>query len=278
MSSESSYSGDAHKSTSYTERMIPADAHARVFWEHIERYRFARAFVREKRVLDIACGEGYGTAALAKAGAASVVGIDIAPDICEQARRNYGLDIRTGDAQAIPLPDQSIDLVVSFETIEHVPAPSIFLAECARVLVPEGELIVSTPNRPIYSSNGHQNPFHHIEFNTAEFLELLQTRFESVQLYTQFNRTVAWWSLRSLAAEQSPWLKIKGFWRLSSWICPAIRGHISSMSRSAPDALILAADGFLSSLFNPYLVRLAAKPTSECPYILVAVAKRVKTV
>jgi 2-polyprenyl-3-methyl-5-hydroxy-6-metoxy-1,4-benzoquinol methylase len=63
----------------YTERMVPEEAHARTFWEHIGRYRFARDFVRGRRVLDIACGEGYGAAALARAGAASVIGIDVSP-------------------------------------------------------------------------------------------------------------------------------------------------------------------------------------------------------
>ena len=124
--------------TQFTERMVPEEAHARIFWEHVARYRFAKDFVRGKRVLDIACGEGYGASSLAKAGAASVVGVDIADDVCEHARRKYGIDARTGDAQAIPLPDRSIDLIVSFETIEHVASPAAFLQECARVLAPDG--------------------------------------------------------------------------------------------------------------------------------------------
>lgn len=268
---------DDHAGTPYIERMIPSNAHARIFWEHIERYRFARDFVRAKRVLDIACGEGYGAAALAKAKAASVVGVDIAHDVCEHARDKYGLDIRRGDAQAIPLPDQSIDLVVSFETIEHVAAPAVFLNECARVLVPTGKLIVSTPNRPVYSSQGCQNPFHQFEFDADEFVELLSTRFRSVELYTQFNRSVAWWSLRSLAAENAPWLRIRGFWRLSSWFCPAIKTYVNPALRSAADDVILTNDGFPASLFNPYVVRPRAKYTNECPYILVAVAEGVKS-
>ena len=128
--------GNDQGGTNYTERMVPDEAHARVFWEHIERYRFAKEFVRGKRVLDIACGEGYGSAALVKAGAASVIGVDISPEICQHARDKYGLDARMGDAQAIPLQDRSIDLVVSFETIEHVDSPDMFIAECARVLSP----------------------------------------------------------------------------------------------------------------------------------------------
>ena len=130
--------GEDHGVTNYTERMVPDEAHARIFWEHIARYRFAKDFVSGKRVLDIACGEGYGAAALAKAGAASVTAVDISAEICEHARQKYNLDARAGDAQAIPLPDRSIELIVSFETIEHVDAPANFLGECARILVPEG--------------------------------------------------------------------------------------------------------------------------------------------
>src|SRR5262249_50988888 len=160
----------------------------------VARYRFAKDFVRGKRVLDIACGEGYGAAALARAGAASTIGIDCSPEVCDHARRKYGLDARPGDARAIPLPDRSIDVVVSLETIEHVDDPAAFVGECARVLVPEGMLIVSTPNRPVYSGEGPQNPFHHIEFDEEEFLGLLRSKFRSVQLYTQFPRSAAWWS------------------------------------------------------------------------------------
>jgi SAM-dependent methyltransferase len=260
----------------YTERMVPEEAHARIFWEHIARYRFAKAFVRGKRVLDIACGEGYGAAAFSRAGARAVVGIDVSPDVCDHARRKYGLDARVGDAHAIPLPDRSIDRVVSFETIEHVDAPAVFVRECARVLVPDGILIVSSPNRPVYGGAGGQNPFHRREFDEREFVDLLRAEFKAVRVYTQFPQSAAWWSPRSLAAERSPWLRIKGFWRLASWFCPAIRTHLSPEIRARADEIILGADTFPSSLFNPYLVRPRAEFSRERPYILVAVAKGVK--
>jgi 2-polyprenyl-3-methyl-5-hydroxy-6-metoxy-1,4-benzoquinol methylase len=268
---------DVQGLTHYTERMVPEQAHARIFWEHVARYRFAKDFVSGKRVLDIACGEGYGAAALTKAGAASVVGVDISLEACEHARHKYGLNACRGDAKAIPLPDRSIDLVVSFETIEHVDAPAVFLRECARVLVPDGMLIVSTPNRPVYSGTGQQNPFHHLELDEDEFLALLRAQFGSIQLFSQFPRSAAWWSLRSMAAERSPWLQIKGFWRVSSWFCPAIRTHVNPAIRSAADDIILAPDTFLSSLFNPYIVRPRLRGTHEQPYILVAVAEGVKS-
>src|SRR3990172_3135768 len=80
------------------ERMIPECADPVTFWEHIYRYRFAARFVRHKRVLDVACGEGYGTVGLLKAGAESVIGVDISRDVCEHAWKKYGLDVRVGDA------------------------------------------------------------------------------------------------------------------------------------------------------------------------------------
>jgi 2-polyprenyl-3-methyl-5-hydroxy-6-metoxy-1,4-benzoquinol methylase len=267
---------DDHRAIHYTERMVPEQAHARTFWEHIGRYRFAKGFVRGKRVLDIACGEGYGAAALALAGAAAIVGIDIDADVCDHARRKYGLDARAGDAQAIPLPDRSIDVVVTFETIEHVDDPAAFLGECARVLVPDGKLIVSTPNRPVYSGERSQNPFHRVEFDEREFVALLHSKFHDISLFTQFPRSTAWWSLRSLAAERSPWLRIRGFWRLSSFFCPAIRSDVSPGLRAGAQDLILAQDRLPASLFNPYVVRPISRSSREQPYILIAVAEGTK--
>ena len=263
-------------SVHFTERMVPEEAHPRIFWEHVERYRFARDHARGKRVLDIACGEGYGTSALARAGASSVIGVDVSGEACERARQKYGLDFRVGDAQAIPLPDRSIDLVVSFETIEHVEDASGFTRECARVLVPDGVLIVSSPNRPVYSGSGPTNPFHRFEFDEGEFRGLLACYFRDVRLFTQFPRTAAWWSARSLVAEESPWLKIKGFWRLATGFCPARREILDHAARSSADELILGSEPALSALFNPYLVRPASAKSRERPYVLVAVASGVR--
>ena len=265
--------GDDRGVTLFTERMVPEEAHPRIFWEHIERYRFARDFVAGKRVLDVACGEGYGAAALGKAGALSVIGVDISAETCARAKK-YGIDARPGDAQAIPLPDRSIDVIVSFETIEHVPEPTAFLGECLRVLVPGGTLIVSSPNRPVYSQDHGANPYHRIEFDEAEFAGLLRTRFAMVQLYSQFAQSAAWWSPRSLAAERSPWMRVRGFWRLSAWICPTIRTDLSPADRESAVQLILGRSGFPRSLFNPYVVRPRSKRSRERPYILVAVARR----
>lgn len=260
----------------FSERMMPAEAHARTFWEHVARYRFARQFVSGRRVLDVACGEGYGASGLARAGASHVIGVDLSPETCEHAHRRYGLDTLVGNAQAIPLPDRTVDVVVSFETIEHVDDPSAFLQECTRVLDPPGLLVVSTPNRPVYRADGPKNPFHHIEMEEFEFLDQLQARFNQVDLFSQFPRSSAWWSPRSLASERSPWLHIKGYWRLASWFCPSIRTDLAPGLRDRADDLILGSDRLSGSLFNPYLVRRRSPASREEPYILIAVARGVK--
>ena len=123
------------------ERMVPQGADECIFWEHVERYRFASQFVRGKRVLDIASGEGYGGAAMLAAGAKSLIGVDISREAVSHARECYGIDARVGSAEEIPLADASIDVLISFETIEHVPKPDLFLDECLRVLSPGGLLV-----------------------------------------------------------------------------------------------------------------------------------------
>ena len=140
--------------------MVPEKADGRTFWEHIYRYRFAVKYAKSKRVLDIACGEGYGSAALQQAGAASVIGVDISPEACAHAKQKYQIDARVGDATDIPVEAKSIDLIVSFETIEHIQNPRSFIAECTRVLAPGGEIIISTPNRDIYRQHTPNNSYH----------------------------------------------------------------------------------------------------------------------
>ncbi len=255
------------------ERMIPERSHARTFWEHVARYQFARRYARGKRVLDVACGEGYGAAALARSGASSVVGVDVSAEACASAARKYGLGAVVGDAHRLPLADRGVDLVVSFETIEHLARPSLFLDECARVLVDDGTLIVSTPNRPVYAAEV-KNPHHVGEFDRAEFVAMLAERFGSVDLFTQFPRSASWWDPRSLAAERSPWLGIKGFWRLSTLICPPLRPEVLSATRAAVVDLIQNDPPRLAGLFNPYLVRPERRAGGEQPYYFVAVARK----
>jgi len=129
------------------ERYLPGVV-GEIAYEHCHRYAFARRFVAGRRVLDAACGEGYGSALLADV-ARHVVGVDIDSAVVAGASSRYGgrgnLEFRAASVTTLPLADASVDAVVSFETIEHLEAADqpAMLAEFARVLAPDGILILS---------------------------------------------------------------------------------------------------------------------------------------
>lgn len=158
-------------------------------YEHWHRYAFAQPLAAGRRVLDAACGEGYGAALLAGT-AASVLGIDLAPEAVAHARARYPhprLRFELGDATRLDgVADASIDLVLSFETLEHLADHDGLLTAFARVLAPDGLLLLSTPDRRTYSElPGHHNPHHVRELDRAEFETLLARHFPCVRLYGQ---------------------------------------------------------------------------------------------
>ncbi len=156
--------------------------------EHLHRYLMAREWCRDKDVLDVASGEGYGTALLAQV-ARRAVGVEIAPDAVDHANRAYkaeNLSFLVGDARSLPSPDATFDVVTSFETIEHFAEQQLFLSEIRRVLRPGGLLIVSTPDRDNYSpAESAANPFHVRELDREEFDSLLRSYFAEVSLLLQ---------------------------------------------------------------------------------------------
>jgi GT2 family glycosyltransferase/SAM-dependent methyltransferase len=157
--------------------------------EHLHRYAWCRSLVSGKSVLDIACGEGYGSAMLAET-AASVIGMDISEEAVAHASSAYAgrprLEYRLGNAAEIPLPENCVDVVVSFETIEHHDRHQEMIDELRRVLKPDGILVISSPNRPVYSIKaGHHNEYHVKELDFAEFDAVVRSRFPQVRYYGQ---------------------------------------------------------------------------------------------
>ena len=172
------------------ERFVPGVA-GEIAHEHWHRYAFARRYVAGKRVLDVACGEGYGSALLAGA-ANTVTGIDIDPGAVAHAQSAYAaLDnvrFEEGSASALPLPDGSVDAVVSFETIEHLPRADQprMIAEIARVLSADGVLVMSAPNPVEYSAaRNYRNPFHLYEPDRAELSALLGSALPAQRWFRQ---------------------------------------------------------------------------------------------
>ena len=169
------------------ERLIP-EFEGQIVHEHLHRYAVARQYTTGKDVLDIACGEGYGSNLLSK-DSKSVTGVDIAENAIAHARAKYrhkNLKFVVGSCTSIPLPSNSIDVAISFETLEHFTEHEIFIRELKRVLRPDGLLIISSPDKRNYSDvPNHQNPFHLRELYHEEFKELIRDNFKETTFAKQ---------------------------------------------------------------------------------------------
>ncbi len=170
------------------ERYVPS-VDGQIKYEHLHRYALCLEFVAGKDVLDIASGEGYGSVALTKA-AHSVIGVDIDTASIEHANHQYhdceNLKFLVGSCDAIPLPNESVEVVTSFETIEHHDKQEEMMLEIKRVLKPGGLLIISSPNRLTYSDErNYSNPYHVKELYYDELINLLKHHFKYVKIYGQ---------------------------------------------------------------------------------------------
>ncbi len=165
--------------------------------EHLERYKFAAKYAPGKRILDIACGVGYGSKILIEAGASSVLGCDISEDNIEYANSKYkspNLEFRVKDATK-PLLEGKFDLIVSFETIEHIDDFKTILNNFSESLRADGNLIISSPNRkitnPYLGPNDKPSTYHIREFTIDEFqVHLMESGFKNIELYGQRQQKV----------------------------------------------------------------------------------------
>ena len=167
------------------ERMIPEFHKGTLTYaEHITRYACAEDLVKNKVVLDIASGSGYGTQMLSRT-AKKVFGVDVNDVAVNYARKHYNgrnIEYKVGDGELIPLEDNSVDVVITFETIEHIRNYKKFIKEVKRVLKPNGIAIVSTPNDIEFAEGNH---FHLHEFEYDELKQLLKKDFKYMKPYFQ---------------------------------------------------------------------------------------------
>src|SRR2546426_992749 len=157
--------------------------------EHLARYHWAASIAHGREVLDAGCGEGYGSRILSEAGgAARCVGVDVDAEAVSRARTAYGdegrIEFEVADVTALPFGEATFDLVTCFETIEHVAEQQRVVAELARVLRPDGVLLISSPNRDVYPPG---NPHHVRELTPGELTDLLSSELAEVRLFRQHN-------------------------------------------------------------------------------------------
>ena len=179
------------------ERVVPGKTPQEIYKEHMDRYIFAASLTGNKDILDVACGTGYGVDYLVENGARTATGVDVSIEALDYARDRFGDNERVSfvcaDGVKLPFVDYSFDVVVSFETLEHIRPYRRFLAECKRVLKDSAFLICSTPNRRVFSPNLEKplNPFHVKEFWPEEFYRLLSRYFGDISLYGQCDVNLA---------------------------------------------------------------------------------------
>jgi ubiquinone/menaquinone biosynthesis C-methylase UbiE len=158
--------------------------------EHLHRYYEAVKYLKgDEKILDLACGLGFGTAILAEKTKNEVVGGDIAEEAITDSKQYWqhlNLTFLILDGTNLPYSDAFFDTLISFETIEHTTQYRQMLREFSRVLKPNGIALISTPNFPINSPTGKvMNPYHTQEFTHAELLQILKEVFGEVHIQGQ---------------------------------------------------------------------------------------------
>jgi ubiquinone/menaquinone biosynthesis C-methylase UbiE len=177
------------------ERVIPDRYELKpMLQEHLIRYEFAVPQVLGADVIDLGCGCGYGAHLMATQGARSVAGVDLAEDALEYARQNYfapNLSFEVMDVTALRFPDDRFTAVVCLEVFEHVDDYQALLREAVRVLKPGGTLVLSTPNKLVWSPGREKpiNPWHISEFTREEFGRIMDSHLGDVQYWCQTNST-----------------------------------------------------------------------------------------
>jgi SAM-dependent methyltransferase len=188
------------------ERTLP-DVPEENYWyrRHLAVYEWIAERVHGRRVVDLACGEGYGSAVLGRT-AASVVGVDANPEAFDHARRKYTGGNVSFERDMIETWSGDVDCVVFLQTIEHVQDPDAVLERLRDVVGPHGVVYVSTPNVLTLAPEGAErsgNPWHVREYRPQEYRALCERHFGNVDLLGLFHARKL--RLHQLAIERAGW-------------------------------------------------------------------------
>lgn len=177
------------------ERTLPGIV-AENYWfrRHEAAYRLIAPRCAAATVLDAGCGEGYGTELLRQAGARRILAVDYDPNAVIHVRRRYPrLTAVRANAVRLPFQNETLDVVVALQVVEHLWEQPRFIRDCARVLRPGGALLMTTPNRLTFTHGTAGNPFHARELSVAELTELVTPAFDgSVHGLTHAQRLQTW--------------------------------------------------------------------------------------
>tara|TARA_Y100001970_G_scaffold292598_1_gene434594 strand:+ start:1780 stop:2517 length:738 start_codon:yes stop_codon:yes gene_type:complete len=198
----------------FDERIVPDNVPIGILSMHIKRYEFVKSYMRRGYVLDVACGVGYGSRYLVDAGF-KVIGVDIDVESVSYAQSRYSVlgnpKFVVADAIAMGFGCKTFDVICSFETIEHIKDPNLFLQEIKRLLKDDGIFVVSTPIASD-TTNNPANPFHFQEWSPNDFRNLLSKYFDHVELFSQVRRQT----------DSSTLLKRLDILNLRKWFLPKI--------------------------------------------------------
>lgn len=171
------------------ERFAPHIRDVNTALEHYRRYTLASSFVYDQSVLDLACGDGYGASILSKR-AKQVIGIDCSEKTIDAAKKQYcekNLAFSVGSMVDFSFKERKLfDVIVCFEALEHIQDHELCFKEIKKHLKKGGLLILSTPNRPVYSNHGkNKNPYHLKELDFNELKGLFEAHFDYLKFYGQ---------------------------------------------------------------------------------------------
>ncbi len=236
---------------------------------HLSRYRFACNYIKNKKVLDVGCGVGYGSYMMAEAGAKTVLGIDLNQQCIDRAQAEFKRDnlrFIVDDAQVFKQTEKfkPFDTIVSFENIEHLPHPEDFMQKSTLLLESDGKLVISTPDTRYTRKDKDGkllNKYHKSEMTQAQFSELIEKYYQTLKIFYQ---TV---SLEGLRAQRLKYI-VNHFSGSKTF---KLENVIRRLFRKAP----LETDLFISAESDFEIV---SKPLYELHiYALVAVASKIKT-
>ncbi|MCK4736579.1 MAG: sulfatase-like hydrolase/transferase [Methanophagales archaeon] len=184
----------------------PEISGAEIHYEHLHRYAFAAQFVKGKKVLDFASGEGYGSYMLSKE-AELVIGVEIDEKTVKHASSSYisdNLEFIQGSILKVPIEGEKMfDAIICFEAIEHVEEHEVLMKEVKRLLRDDGIFIVSSPNKKVYTDDpDYHNPFHLKELYFDEFKKLLNNYFTNTNFFGQRVYTAS--NLWCLTSREAP--------------------------------------------------------------------------